>query len=532
MAETHQNETAGAAARGGSEPFAPPATLTTRGASDAYRRWSADVATVLIDYLEGIGDRPVGPAVAPGWLLERLPDHPPVEPEDFDVVLRDVTEVIRPALVNWQAPGFHGYFPANTSWPAAFADFLAAGLGQQGMVWATSPAATELEMRMLDWVAELCGLPEHFYHSHPGPGGGVIQDSASSGTLVALLAARERAGGREQLGRQVIYHSAEAHSSVIKGARIAGFREEHIRAVSTDEALAMSTRDLAMMIEADLADGLVPTAVVATVGTTSTMALDPVPAVVGQLDEIFGSPGSPDGSGAAPGGTDGGRAGVGDPMDPGTATMAALPGRPWLHVDAAMAGGATICEEHRGLLDGVDRVDSYLFNPHKWWGITFDCTTMWVADRAAVSDALSIMPPYLRNEASDAGAVVDFRDWQVPLGRRFRSLKIWFVLRAIGADAIATMVRHHCAEADWLADRVEESPEWDLAAPPCLNLVCVRHRDGSEATRSVAARLNDSSRALVTVTEVDGEAVLRLSVGSASVTHDDVVALWNLVTAA
>ena len=195
-----------------------------------------------------------------------------------------------------------------------------------------------------------------------------------------------------------------------------------------------------------------------------------------------------------------------------------------------MAGAATICEEHRGLLDGVERVDSYLFNPHKWWGITFDCTTMWVADRGAVRDALSIMPPYLRNEASDAGAVVDFRDWQVPLGRRFRSLKVWFVLRAIGADAIAAMIRHHCAEADWLADRVEESPDWDFAAPPCLNLVCVRHRDGSEATRRVAARLNASGLALVTVTEVDGEAVLRLSVGSTSVTHDDVVALWDLVS--
>ena len=242
MTEPQPNETADPAAAGGSEHFGPPAALTTSGAADAYRRWSADVGAALVDYLEGIGDQPVGPAVAPGWLLERLPDHPPAEPEDFDVVLRDVAEVIRPALVNWQAPGFYGYFPANTSWPAAFADFLAAGLGQQGMVWATSPAATELEMRMLDWVAELCGLPEHFCHSHPGPGGGVIQDSASSGTLVALLAARERAGGRDQLARQVVYHSAEAHSSVIKGARIAGFREEHIRAVPTDDALAMSTR--------------------------------------------------------------------------------------------------------------------------------------------------------------------------------------------------------------------------------------------------------------------------------------------------
>ncbi|MCB9387845.1 MAG: aspartate aminotransferase family protein [Microthrixaceae bacterium] len=458
------------------------------------------MVSALVDYLEAIEDLPVGPSVPPGWLLEHLPEHPPEVPEDFGDVLEDLSEVIRPALVNWQAPGFHGYFPANTSWPAAFADFVAAGLGQQAMVWATSPAATELEMRMLDWVVELCGLPEHFAHAAPGPGGGVIQDSASSGTLVALLAARERAGGRDELARQVVYHSLEAHSSVIKGARIAGFAEKHIRAVATDDALAMRPDVLADLIAEDLAAGRVPAGVVATVGTTSTMALDPVAEIAAVLDAV-----SPRDDGSGP--------------------------RPWLHVDAAMAGGATICEEHRGLLDGVDRADSYLFNPHKWWGVTFDCTTMWVADRAPVLDALAIMAPYLRNESSENDSVVDFRDWQVPLGRRFRALKIWFVLRAIGAGAIAGMVRDHCAEADWLAAQVGASSHWELAAPPLLNLVCVRHRDGERATREVARRLNDSGRALVTVTEVDGSAVLRLSLGSPSVTHEDVARLWALVDA-
>lgn len=487
---------------------APP--LSAAGAADAYRRWCGEAAEVLVDYLQRLEEQPVGPSVEPGWLLDQLPEHAPEAPEDFAEVLADVARVLEPAMVHWQASGFHGYFPANTSWPAALADFLAAGLAQQGMVWATSPAATELEMRMLDWLAELSGLPEHFRHSASGPGGGVIQDSASSGTLVALLAGRERAGGRDELHRQVVYHSAEAHSSVIKGARIAGFRESNIRAVGTDDDLALRVDELAEQIRGDLDRGLVPAAVVATVGSTSTLAVDPVLAIAELLDELF----DPAFTSTGP---DGSRDG-----QPVGGTV-----RPWLHVDAAMAGGATICAEHRGLLEGVDRADSYLFNPHKWWGITFDCSTMWLADRTCVIDALSITPPYLRNNATDSGVVVDFRDWQVPLGRRFRALKVWFVLRAIGADAIAAMVRGHCAEADWLTAQVEASDRWHLAAPPRLNLVCIAHRDGSAATRAAADRLNDSGDALVTVTEVDGEAVLRLSVGSPSVTHEDVERLWS-----
>ena len=497
-------------------PAGVPETLTTAGAADAYRRWSGEAAEVIADYLARVDGLPVGPSVEPGWLLDRLPEHPPTEPEDFGEVLGEVGSLLEPAMVHWQAPAFHGYFPANTSWAAAFADFIAAGLAQQGMAWATSPAATELEMRMLDWVAELCGLPRQFLHSDPGPGGGVIQDSASSGTLVALLSARERAGGRDELHRQVVYHSAEAHSSIIKGARIAGFRDAHIRAVATDGDLALRVDDLAEQIRADLAAGLLPAAVVATVGTTSTMAVDPVVAVADLLDELFG-----------PGGTLSGDTVSGDTVSGDTVSGDPAPVRPWLHVDAAMAGAATICAEHRDLLDGIDRVDSYLFNPHKWWGVTFDCTTMWVADRTSMLDALSITPPYLRNKATDSGTVVDFRDWQVPLGRRFRSLKIWFVLRAIGADAIAAMVRNHCAEADWLTARVDASELWHLAAPARLNLVCIAHRDGNDATRSAGVRLNESGDALVTLTEVDGEAVLRLSVGSPSVAHEDVERLWS-----
>ena len=459
---------------------------------EAYRRWAPEVAELLAGYLDSLAERPVGPAIAPGWLLERLPASPPEAADDFGDVLADVERLVLPALVGWQSPSFHGFFPANTSWPAALADLVSSGLGQQGMLWATSPAATELEVRMLDWVAELCGLPARFRHDDPGPGGGVIQDSASSGTLVALLAARERAGGRDELHRQVVYTSTQAHSSVVKGARIAGFREAHIRQVEADRAtLAMRIDELERLIAEDAAAGLVPVAVVATVGTTSPMAVDPVAEVA----------------------------------------RVAAAARAWVHVDAAMAGAAAICEEHRGLLAGIELVDSYLFNPHKWWGVTFDCTTMWVADRAPVVEALSITPAYLRNEASDSGEVVDFRDWQVPLGRRFRSLKLWFVLRALGPSVLREMIRGHVAAAGWLAEQVESSEDWRLAAPPRLNLVCVKHRGGSEVTREVLERLNGSGQVLLTPTELDGEAVIRLSVGSPGTTPADVERLWRLLSA-
>ena len=472
------------------DPAAPE--LAAEAMAEGFRQWAPAVAEVLARYYEGLDERPVGASVPPGWLLERLPGSPPSQAEDLGQVLADLERLVLPALVSWQSPGFHAFFPANTSWPAALADLVSSGLGQQGMLWATSPAVTELEMRMLDWVAELCGLPERFRHDRAGPGGGVIQDSASSATLVALLAARERAGGREELHRQVVYTSTQAHSSVVKGARVAGFREGHIRRLEVDpDTLALRVERLERAVAEDLGAGLLPAAVVATVGTTSTMAVDPV-------REIARIAGAADA---------------------------------WVHVDAAMAGAATICVEHGDLLDGLDAVDSYLFNPHKWWGVTFDCTTMWVADRDPVVAALSISPAYLRNEASESGAVVDFRDWQVPLGRRFRSLKLWFVLRAIGAPALREMIRSQVAMAGRFADLVVDSADWVLAARPRLNLVCLRHREGDAATRAALERVNASGLALLTPTEVGERVVIRVSVGSPGTTEADLLRLWDLLTA-
>ena len=324
-------------------------------------------------------------------------------------MLRDVDQIIMPGLTHWQSPNFFAYFPANASGPSILGDLLSSGLGVQGMLWATSPACTELETHVLDWLVDLLGLPERFRSSTAG--GGVIQDSASSSTLTALLAARERASGgavnehgaghgapRQRL---TVYTSRDAHSSIEKAVKIAGLGRDNLRLVDTDGRHAMRVDALEAALAADRDAGAIPAMVCATVGTTSSGAVDPVRAIgaLCRREQV------------------------------------------WLHVDAAHAGSATICPEHRRLIDGVEHADSYTFNPHKWLLTNFDCSCFWVADRAALIDALSVLPEYLRNRATDSGAVIDYRDWHVPLGRRFRALKLWFVIRHYGAEGLRAHVR-------------------------------------------------------------------------------------------
>jgi aromatic-L-amino-acid decarboxylase len=346
---------------------------------DEFRRRGHETVDWIASYLEGVGDLPVAPAVMPGAVRAQLPPGPPDDGERFDGMLADVDRIVVPALMHWQSPNFFGYFPANGSGPAILGELLSAGLGVQGMLWATSPAATELETHVLDWVVDLLALPDRFRSS--GAGGGVIQDSASSAALCALLAARERAG---DVARDTItgYVSTETHSSVEKGWRVAGLRPDLLRKVPVDAAYALDPGALARLIAGDVAAGLHPIFAVATVGTTSSNAMDPIAAVADAV---------------APHGI-------------------------WLHVDAAMSGTAAVCPEHRWIHAGLERADSYCFNPHKWMFTNFDCDCFYVADRAALIRALSILPEYLRNEASESGAVIDYRDWQIPLGRRFRAL--------------------------------------------------------------------------------------------------------------
>jgi aromatic-L-amino-acid decarboxylase len=455
---------------------------------DELRRWGHAVVDWVADYLATIGDRPVLPDVAPGDVRAQLPSAAPESPEPFADVLADLDRVVVPGTTHWQHPGFHAFFPANTSGPGILADVVSSGLGTQGMLWQTGPALTEVEAHVLDWLVDLLGLPDRFRST--GAGGGVIQDSASSATLCALLAARERAIARgADIHDLVVYGSTQAHSSLEKGARVAGLRPPQVRSIDIDDAFALRPAALAESIAEDRVAGLVPCLVMATIGTTSSMAVDPV----AQIAPVAADAGA------------------------------------WLHVDAAMAGSAAVCPEHRDQQAGLEHADSYVFNPHKWLFTTFDCSCFWVADRAALVDALSIVPEYLRNPASDSGAVTDYRDWQVPLGRRFRALKLWFVLRWYGAEGLRHHVREHIRLAAGLAARVEADARLVVAAPPRLNLVCFRHADGDEATETLHHALNATTRVYLTHTRLDGRYVIRASIGAWTTEERHVDALWALI---
>jgi aromatic-L-amino-acid/L-tryptophan decarboxylase len=456
--------------------------------SEQFRRYGHEVVDWIADYLDRVEQLPVLSRVQPGDVRALLPRHPPADPEPFDRMLADVEHVILPGITHWQSPNFFAFFPANTSGPSILGELLSAGLGVQGMLWATSPAATELETHVLDWLVELLGLPDRFRSD--GAGGGVIQDSASSATLCALVAARERAGHAERL---TVYASSQAHSSVEKAARIAGLGPSALRVVQVDGRQAMRLDDLRAVVERDVSDGFRPLMAVATVGTTGSAALDPVRAI-GELCRRHGM---------------------------------------WLHVDAAMAGTAALLSEHRYLNDGLELADSYCTNPHKWMFTNFDCDAFYVADRGPLIRALSVLPEYLRNKATESGAVIDYRDWQIPLGRRFRALKLWFVIRHYGAEGLRHHVRRHIELGRQLADWVNADDRFELMNPDSrLNLVCLRHRAGDEATQRLLDTVNAGGRAYLTHTTIDGHLVVRVSVGQTRTEHRHVEAVWQQLRAA
>jgi aromatic-L-amino-acid decarboxylase len=456
---------------------------------DEFRRHGREVVDWIADYLEQVEELPVLSRVAPGDVLSALPERAPDEGEPLDAMLADVERVILPGLTHWQSPNFFAYFPANSSGPSVLGELLSAGLGVQGMLWATSPAATELETRVCDWLVHLMGMPERFLSA--GRGGGVIQDSASSAMLCALIAARQRAvrdGAR--LEDLTVYSSEHAHSSVQKAVRIAGLAPDALRLIDADPAThALRPQVLLARLAEDREAGRRPLAAVASVGTTSSLAVDPLR----EIGEIAREQGL------------------------------------WLHVDAAMAGSAAVAPELRWINDGVELVDSYCFNPHKWLLTNFDCDVFWVADRSALIDALSILPEYLRNEATESGEVIDYRDWEIPLGRRFRALKLWFVLRWYGAEGLREFVRGHVALARDLAERVREHDAYELAAPATLNLVCFRHRGGDEVNQRIMDEINASGRAYLTHTKLEGKLTLRLSIGQTQTERRHVEAVWRQI---
>lgn len=463
---------------------------------DEFRRHGHQVIDWIADYHERLESFPVLSQVSPGQVRDGLPADPPETGEGFDSVLADLDRVIMPGITHWQHPSFFAFFPANASGPAILGDLLASGLGVQGMLWATSPAATELETHMMDWLATLLGLDPRFRSDSAG--GGVIQHSASDSALVALVAALHRvSGGATETagtaaGRFTVYTSEQTHSSVEKACRVAGVGSAALRKLRVDPASqAADPEHLAELLAADVAAGFTPALVVASVGATGTGALDPV-ASLAALAHEYGA---------------------------------------WLHVDAAWAGVAAVCEELRWINAGVEQADSYCTNPHKWLLTNFDCNAFWVADRSALIGALSILPEYLRNEATESGKVFDYRDWQVPLGRRFRALKLWTVLRWYGAEGLRTHIRGHVALAQDFAGWVAADDRFELLAPHPLALVTFALRAGDEATRSALNAVNASGDAYLTHTLVNGRLAIRMAIGSVLTERRHVEAAWQAIQA-
>ncbi|UCF42209.1 MAG: aspartate aminotransferase family protein [Gemmatimonadota bacterium] len=459
---------------------------------DEFRRAGHAVVDWIARYMEQVEDYPVLAQVEPGAIRARLPEAAPERGEPLEAVLRDLDEVILPGVTHWQSPNFYAYFPANASGPAMLGDLVSSGLGVQGMSWATSPACTELETHLLDWLVDLLALPESFRYTRAG--GGVIQDTASSASLCALLAARERATvGRanvEGVTRTLTaYVSNQGHSSVMKGAGIAGIGRDHLRLIDVDDAHAMRPDALERAIVADREAGHTPFFVTATVGTTPSTAMDPL-RPIGEICRRHGL---------------------------------------WLHVDAALAGTAALCPEFRWIHEGLELADSYCFNPHKWMLTNFDCDAFYVADRAALLDALSILPEYLRTKASESGAVIDYRDWHVPLGRRFRALKLWFVIRHYGVAGLQLHVREHVKLAQEFAAWVEADARFALAAPVPLNLVCFRHVGGDEVNQRLMDELNASGDLYLSHARLDDRLVLRLAIGAPGTRRRHVERAWQRI---
>jgi aromatic-L-amino-acid decarboxylase len=459
---------------------------------DEFRRHGHTVVDWIADYYTRIESYPVLSRAKPGQIRASLPANPPAQGESFDAILGDVEKLILPGITHWQSPNFFAFFPANASGPAILGDLLSSGLGVQGMLWATSPACTELETHVLDWLVGMLGLPEKFLSTNTG--GGVIQDTASSASLCALLAARERttnfaSNRRGCEGKLVAYTSTQAHSSIEKDIQIAGMGLDNLRLIAVDENFAMRPDMLAAQVGADRQAGLTPCFVAATIGTTSSNAIDPLPEIGRICRE----------------------------------------NKLWFHVDAAMSGTAALCPEFRHTHAGVELADSYAFNPHKWMFTNFDCNCFYVADRKALIRTLSVLPEYLRNQATESGAVIDYRDWQIPLGRRFRALKLWFVIRHYGIEGLRHHVRRHVELAQQFVSWVKADSRFELAAPVPLNLVCFRHKGGDEVNHALMERLNHSGDLYLTHTKLANRTTLRLCVGQTNTEARHVERAWKRI---
>ncbi|AEC06995.1 Pyridoxal phosphate (PLP)-dependent transferases superfamily protein [Arabidopsis thaliana] len=467
--------------------------------SEQLREYGHLMVDFIADYYKTIEDFPVLSQVQPGYLHKLLPDSAPDHPETLDQVLDDVRAKILPGVTHWQSPSFFAYYPSNSSVAGFLGEMLSAGLGIVGFSWVTSPAATELEMIVLDWVAKLLNLPEQFMSK--GNGGGVIQGSASEAVLVVLIAARDkvlRSVGKNALEKLVVYSSDQTHSALQKACQIAGIHPENCRVLTTDSSTnyALRPESLQEAVSRDLEAGLIPFFLCANVGTTSSTAVDPLAA----LGKIANSNGI------------------------------------WFHVDAAYAGSACICPEYRQYIDGVETADSFNMNAHKWFLTNFDCSLLWVKDQDSLTLALSTNPEFLKNKASQANLVVDYKDWQIPLGRRFRSLKLWMVLRLYGSETLKSYIRNHIKLAKEFEQLVSQDPNFEIVTPRIFALVCFRlvpvkdeEKKCNNRNRELLDAVNSSGKLFMSHTALSGKIVLRCAIGAPLTEEKHVKEAWKII---
>uniref|UniRef100_A0A0D3D2A5 NAD-dependent epimerase/dehydratase domain-containing protein n=1 Tax=Brassica oleracea var. oleracea TaxID=109376 RepID=A0A0D3D2A5_BRAOL len=468
--------------------------------SEQLREYGHRMVNFIADYYKTIETFPVLSQVQPGYLHNLLPDSAPEQPETLEQVLDDVKEKILPGVTHWQSPSFFAYYPANSSVAGFLGEMLSAALNIVGFSWVSSPAATELEMIVLDWFAKLLNLPEQFLSR--GNGGGVIQGTASEAILVVMIAARDkvlRSLGKKALEKLVVYSSDQTHSSLQKACQLAGIHLENCRVLKTDSSTnyALRPESLQEAVSKDLEAGLIPFFLCGTVGTTSSTAVDPL-AALGKM---------------------------------------AKSNEMWFHVDAAYAGSACICPEYRQYIDGVETADSFNMNAHKWFLTNFDCSLLWVKDRYALTEALSTNPEFLKNKASQANLVVDYKDWQIPLGRRFRSLKLWMVLRLYGAETLKSYIRNHIKLAKDLQQLVSQDPNFEVVTPRIFSLVCFRiaavdnddEKTCNNLNRSLLDAVNSSGKLFISHTSLSGKFVLRLAIGAPLTEEKHVMDAWKVI---
>lgn len=462
--------------------------------ANEFRRQAYLMVDWMADYLETVENLPVKSQVAPHQIYNQLPSSPPAMSESMETIFEDFKNIILPGITHWQSPNFFAYFPANNSYPSILGEMLTAALGSQCMIWETSPAAAELEEVTMNWLKEMTGLPSHWE--------GVIQDSASSATLAAILSARERASefnineqGFTSKEKFRIYCSTETHSSIDKAVKIAGLGRTNLKKIGVDKNFAMNPEALEQVIVQDMANGFNPMCVIATLGTTSSTAIDPVEKIAAICNKY----------------------------------------NIWLHIDGAYAGTALILPEFRWMIKGIEKADSFVFNPHKWMFTNFDCSAYFVKDKEPLLRTFEILPEYLRT--TTRGKVNDYRDWGVQLGRRFRALKLWFVIRNFGVGGLQEKIRLHIGLADHFAQLVENHPEFEVMVPHPFSVVCFRYiPEGLNDPERINAlnelllkSINKTGKAYITHTRLGGKYTLRMVIGQTNVTMQHVDAAWEII---